>query len=152
MSHVEEYVEVNVPVRTAYNQWTQFDAFPAFMEGVERVEQHTDTLTHWVTNVNGVHREFDAQITDQHPDRRVAWMTVDGEPRQAGMVTFQPIDASTTKVVLHMTWIPEGAAETVADKLGIVKRQVAGDLKRFKVFIESRGTETGAWRGEVRQG
>ncbi|MFZ3474840.1 SRPBCC family protein [Streptomyces sp. 4.24] len=149
MSHVEEYVEVNVPVRTAYNQWTQFEDFPVFMEGVERIVQRTDTLTHWVTNVNGVQREFDAQITEQLPDRRVAWMTVDGEARQAGLVTFQPIDATTTKVVLHMNWVPEGLAEAAADKLGFVKRQVAGDLQRFKLFIEERGTETGAWRGEV---
>ncbi|MFJ6483645.1 MULTISPECIES: SRPBCC family protein [unclassified Streptomyces] len=145
MSHVEEYVEVNVPARTAYNQWTQFEEFPAFMEGVERIEQRTNTLTHWVTNVNGVRREFDAQITEQFPDRRVAWMTVGGEPRQAGLVTFEPIDATTTKIVLHMNWVPEGAA----DKLGFVKRRVAGDMKRFKLFIESRGAETGAWRGEV---
>lgn len=102
-----------------------------------------------MTNVNGVRREFDAQITEQYPDRRVAWMTVDGETRQAGLVTFQPIDATTTKVVLHMNWVPDGLAESAADKLGFVKRQVAGDLKRFKLFIESRGTATGAWRGEV---
>lgn len=149
MSHVEEHVEVDVPVRTAYNQWTQFEQFPAFMEGVERIEQRSDTLTHWVTNVNGVTREFDARITEQLPDERVAWMTVDGEPRQAGLVTFQPVDAGTTKVSLRMNWVPEGLAEGAADKLGFVRRQVAGDLKRFKAYIESRGVETGAWRGEV---
>lgn len=149
MSTVKEAVDVEVPVHTAYNQWTQFEEFPAFMEGVERIDQRTDTLTHWVTNVNGVQREFDAQITEQLPDRRVAWMTVDGETRQAGLVVFQPIDATTTKVVLHMNWVPEGLAESAADKLGFVKRQVAGDLKRFKMYIESRGVATGAWRGEV---
>lgn len=149
MSHVEENVEVNVPVRTAYNQWTQFEQFPVFMEGVERIVQRTDTLTHWVTNVNGVRREFDAQITEQLPDRRIAWITVDGEARQAGLVTFQPIDASTTNVVLHMNWVPDGPAEAAADKLGFVKRQVAGDLERFKLFIESRGVATGAWRGKI---
>lgn len=149
MSHVEEYVEVNVPIRTAYNQWTQFEDFPAFMEGVERIEQRSDTLTHWVTNVNGVEREFDARITEQLPDVRVAWMTVDGEPRQAGLVTFRPVDPTTTQIALHMNWAPEGLAENAADKLGFVKRQVAGDLKRFKAFIEARGAETGAWRGEV---
>ncbi|OKK22136.1 cyclase [Streptomyces sp. CB00455] len=149
MSHVEECVEVNVPVRTAYNQWTQFEEFPAFMEGVERIDQRSDTLTHWVTNVNGVEREFDARITDQVPDERVAWMTEDGQPRQAGLVTFQPVDATTTRIELHMNWIPDGLAENAADKLGFVKRQVAGDLRRFKTFIESRGVETGSWRGEV---
>ncbi|MER5774307.1 SRPBCC family protein [Streptomyces sp. NPDC002039] len=149
MAHVEEYVEVNVPVRTAYNQWTQFESFPAFMEGVDRVEQRGDTLTHWVTKVNGVEREFDARITEQVPDRRVAWTTVDGDTRQAGLVTFEAVDATTTQVSLHMNWIPEGLAENAADKLGLVKHRVSGDLKRFKVFIESRGAETGAWRGEV---
>ncbi|MER5733234.1 SRPBCC family protein [Streptomyces sp. NPDC002138] len=149
MSHVEEHVEVNVPLRTAYNQWTQFEEFPAFMEGVERVEQRGDTLTHWVTNVNGVEREFDARITEQLPDRRVAWMSVSGDARQAGLVTFQPVDATTTRIELHLNWAPDGIAENAADKLGFVKRQVSGDLKRFKMFIESRGVETGAWRGEV---
>ncbi|CAL9279010.1 MULTISPECIES: SRPBCC family protein [unclassified Streptomyces] len=149
MSQVEESVTVDVPVRTAYDQWTQFETFPQFMEGVERIEQRTDTLTHWTTNVNGVRRSFDARITEQRPDERVAWTTVDGEARQAGVVTFHRIDDTTTKVMLQMDFEPEGAAETVGDKLGFVKRQVRGDLERFKSFIESRGTETGAWRGEV---
>ncbi|MFD3547109.1 SRPBCC family protein [Streptomyces sp. NPDC058655] len=149
MSHVEEHVEVNVPLRTAYNQWTQFEQFPAFMEGVERVEQRGEALTHWVTKVNGVEREFDARITEQLPDRRIAWTTVDGEARQAGLVTFEPVDATTTRIDLHMNWLPEGLAENAADKLGLVQRRVAGDLKRFKLFMETRGAETGAWRGEV---
>ncbi|OEJ98426.1 SRPBCC family protein [Streptomyces thermolilacinus] len=149
MSQVEESVTVDVPVRTAYDQWTQFETFPQFMEGVERIEQRTDTLTHWTTNVNGVSRSFDARITEQIPDERVAWTTVDGEARQAGVVTFHRIDDSTTKVMLQMDFEPDGVAETVGDKLGFVKRQVRGDLERFKSFIESRGTETGAWRGEV---
>ncbi|MEU2180685.1 SRPBCC family protein [Streptomyces thermolilacinus] len=149
MSQVEESVTVDVPVRTAYDQWTQFETFPQFMEGVERIEQRTDTLTHWTTNVNGARRAFDARITEQIPDERVAWTTVDGEARQAGVVTFHRIDDSTTKVMLQMDFEPDGVAETVGDKLGFVKRQVRGDLERFKLFIESRGTETGAWRGEV---
>ncbi|MEE1753180.1 SRPBCC family protein [Streptomyces sp. SP18CS02] len=149
MSQVEESIEVTVPVRTAYNQWTQFETFPAFMEGVERIEQRTDTLTHWVTKVNGAEREFDARITEQIPDERVAWTTVAGEAEQAGVVTFHRIDDATTKVMLQMKFDPDGLAETVGDKLGFVKRQVSGDLKRFKTYIESRGTETGAWRGQV---
>jgi uncharacterized membrane protein len=149
MSQVEESIEVRVPVRTAYNQWTQFESFPEFMEGVERIEQRTDTLTHWVTQVNGAAREFDAEITQQIPDERVAWTTVGGEARQAGVVTFHRIDETTTKVMLQMDFEPDGFTETVGDKLGFVKRQVTGDLKRFKSFIESRGTETGAWRGQV---
>ncbi|GGV73011.1 SRPBCC family protein [Streptomyces griseoloalbus] len=149
MSQVEESIEVDVPVRTAYNQWTQFESFPEFMGGVERIEQRTDTLTHWVTKIGGVQREFDAEITEQVPDERVAWTTVNGEARQAGVVTFHRLRDTTTKVMLQMDFDPDGPAENVGDKLGFVKRQVSGDLKRFKEFIEQRGLETGAWRGEV---
>ncbi|MFJ8695281.1 SRPBCC family protein [Streptomyces roseolilacinus] len=149
MSQVEESITVNVPVRTAYDQWTQFETFPRFMEGVERIEQRTDTLTHWTTDVNGTKRSFDAEITEQIPDERVAWTTVGGDVKQAGVVTFHRIDDTTTKVMLQMDFDPDGFVETVGDKLGFVKRQVTGDLERFKSFIESRGTETGAWRGEV---
>ncbi|SFY48300.1 SRPBCC family protein [Streptomyces sp. F-1] len=149
MSQVEESIEVNVPVRAAYNQWTQFEEFPRFMGGVERVEQRTDTLTHWKTKIDGVEREFDAKITEQIPDERVAWTSIDGEAKQAGVVTFHRLDGNTTKVMLQLGYTPEGVTETVGDKLGFVKRQVSGDLKRFKEFIESRGTETGAWRGAV---
>jgi uncharacterized membrane protein len=119
------------------------------MDGVERVEQRTDTLTHWITRIDGVQREFDAEITEQIPDERVAWTTVAGEARQAGVATFHRIDDTTTKVMLQMDVEPEGLAEAVGDKLGFVNRQVKGDLKRFKQFIENRGVETGAWRGEV---
>ncbi|GAA0594789.1 SRPBCC family protein [Streptomyces crystallinus] len=149
MSQVEQSVEVDVPVRTVYDQWTQFESFPRFMDGVERIEQRTSTLTHWVTNVDGVKREFDAEITEQIPDERVAWTTVSGDVRQAGVVTFHRISDTTTKVMLQMEFDPEGLAETVGDKLGFVKRRVTGDLKRFKEFIEGRGSETGAWRGQV---
>ncbi|GAA3506336.1 SRPBCC family protein [Streptomyces prasinosporus] len=149
MSQVEESIEVDVPVRTAYNQWTQFESFPEFMDGVERIEQRTDTLTHWVTRVGGVEREFDAEITEQIPDERVAWTTVNGEAKQAGVVTFHRLRDTTTKVMLQMDFDPQGVAESVGDKLGFVKRQVNGDLKRFKEFIERRGQETGSWRGEV---
>ncbi|MEU2305481.1 SRPBCC family protein [Streptomyces misionensis] len=149
MSQVEESIEVNVPVRAAYNQWTQFEEFPRFMGGVERVEQRTDTLTHWKTKIDGVEREFDAEITEQIPDERVAWTSIDGEAEQAGVVTFHRLDDNTTKVMLQLGYTPKGVTETVGDKLGFVKRQVSGDLKRFKEFIESRGTETGAWRGAV---
>ncbi|GGT16501.1 SRPBCC family protein [Streptomyces chromofuscus] len=149
MSQVEESIKVDVPVRTAYNQWTQFESFPEFMGGVERIEQRTDTLTHWVTKVGGVRREFDAAITEQIPDERVAWTTIGGETEQAGVVTFHRIDDDTTKIMLQVDYDPEGLAENVGDKLGFVKRQVSGDLKRFKEFIEDRGAETGAWRGKV---
>lgn len=149
MSQVKESIEVNVPVRTAYDQWTQFESFPQFMDGVERIEQRTDTLTHWVTNIGGVEREFDAEITEQIPDHKVAWVTVGGESEQSGLVTFQPIDPSHTQVTLMMDFDPQGMAESIGDKLGFVDRQVKGDLKRFKHFIEDRGSATGEWRGQV---
>jgi uncharacterized membrane protein len=150
MSTVEKSIDVSVPVSTAYNQWTQFESFPQFMEGVDRIDQLSPTKTHWVTSIGGVHRQFDAEVTEQHPDERVAWTSVDG-PKQAGVVTFHRVDADTTRVMLQMDFEPEGLVETVGDKLGIVGRRAEGDLKRFKTFIESRGTEEGAWRGEVQR-
>ncbi|MFJ3582900.1 SRPBCC family protein [Streptomyces sp. NPDC090127] len=149
MSQVKGSIEVDVPVRTAYDQWTQFESFPEFMDGVERIEQRTDTLTHWVTKIGGVEREFDAEITEQVPDTKVAWVTVEGESEQSGLVTFQPIDPSHTKVTLRMDFDPEGMAENIGDKFGFVDRQVQSDLKRFKHFIEERGSATGGWRGQV---
>jgi uncharacterized membrane protein len=120
------------------------------MDGVERIEQRTPTLTHWNTSVNGVKREFDAEITEQIPDERVAWTTVRGEVKQAGVVTFHRLDDRHTKVMLQLDHDPQGIADTVGDKLGFVRRQAKGDLKRFKTFIESRGgVETGTWRGQV---
>jgi uncharacterized membrane protein len=148
MSTVEKSIDVEVPVRTAYDQWTQFASFPQFMEGVDRIDQVSDTRTHWVTSIGGVHREFDAEITEQHPDERVAWTSVDG-PKHAGVVTFHRLDEGRTRVMLQMDYEPEGVVENVGDKLGIVGHRAEGDLKRFKSFIENRGTETGAWRGDV---
>ncbi|RST08723.1 SRPBCC family protein [Streptomyces sp. WAC07149] len=149
MSQVKESIEVSVPVRTAYDQWTQFETFPQFMDGVERIEQRTETLTHWVTKIGGVQREFDAEITEQIPDTKVAWVSVGGDSEQSGLVTFEPIDPSHTQVTLMMDFDPEGMAENIGDKLGFVDRQVKGDLKRFKHFIEDRGAATGGWRGSV---
>ncbi|MFD3806915.1 SRPBCC family protein [Streptomyces sp. NPDC058611] len=149
MSQVEESIEVDVPVRTAYNQWTQFETFPRFMDGVEKITQVNATLTHWETRVAGVEREFDAEITEQIPDERVAWTTVGGEAKQAGVVTFHHLADNKTKVMLQLDYDPEGFTENVGDKLGFVKRRVTGDLKRFKEYIETRGAETGSWRGEV---
>jgi uncharacterized membrane protein len=148
MSTVEESIDVEVPVSLAYNQWTQFETFPSFMEGVDRVDQLTDTMTHWVTSIGGVGREFDATITEQHPDERVAWRSV-GEPVQAGVVTFHQVSPSSTRVMVQMDFEPEGLTEQAGDKLGFVKRRVKGDLERFKEFIEERGAATGAWRGDV---
>lgn len=148
MSAVTEAVDVAVPVRTAYNQWTQFEEFPKFMEGVQEIRQVTPGMTHWKLKVAGVEREFDARITEQRPDERVAWSSVGG-PRHAGVVTFHRLDDTHTRVTVQMEMEPEGVAETVGDAAGIVNRLVKGDVKRFKEFIESRGAETGAWRGDV---
>ncbi|WP_307827338.1 SRPBCC family protein [Planomonospora sp. ID82291] len=148
MSTIEQSIDVNVPIRTAYNQWTQFESFPEFMEGVESVKQLNDTRTAWIVEIAGVRREFEAEITEQHPDERVAWKSVD-RPHQAGVVTFHHLTPDTTRVTLQMEYDPEGFVETVGDWLQIVRIRVKGDLERFKAFIESRGAETGAWRGDV---
>jgi uncharacterized membrane protein len=141
-------VDVAVPVRTAYNQWTQFESFPRFMEGVVEVRQIDDTHTLWRTKIAGQEREFHATVTEQHPDERVAWAS-DSGPRHAGVVTFHRLDETTTRVTLQMDVDPEGFAENVADKVGVVKKRVKGDMERFKEFIEARGAEEGGWRGEV---
>jgi uncharacterized membrane protein len=151
VSTVEKTIDVDVPIRAAYNQWTQFEEFPQFMEGVERVEQLNDTMTHWVTRVAGVTREFDAQIVQQQPDRVVHWRAVKG-PRQEGEVLFEVIDPEHTRVKLHMEFDPEGLVEKAADALHLVARRAEADLERFKRFIEERGVETGAWRGKVDEG
>jgi uncharacterized membrane protein len=150
MGAVTESVDVAVPVTTAYNQWTQFEEFPRFMEGVTTVRQISDTVTHWETAIGGVKRQFDAQITEQLPDERVAWKSTEGV-RQAGVVTFHRLDETHSRVTAQMEFEPEGAAEQAADKLGMLSRRVKGDLKRFKEFIEQRRGETGAWRGEVKR-
>lgn len=149
MGTIIEHVDVAVPVRTAYNQWTQFEEFPKFMEGVEEVQQISDTMLHWKTEIAGVTREFDAKITEQIPDERVAWTALGGV-KQAGVITFHRLDDHRTRVTAQMDFDPTGVAEQAGDKLGIIDRRVKGDLKRFKKFIEGRGGhETGAWRGEV---
>jgi uncharacterized membrane protein len=148
MSSVTESVDVAVPVRTAYDQWTQFEDFPHFMEDVEEVQQVDDQMTHWRVKMAGVTREFDARITEQLPDERVAWSSTAG-PHQAGVVTFHRLDADHTRVTAQMEITPEGMAESVGDKAGMIKRRVKGDLDRFRAFIEDRGSATGSWRGEV---
>jgi uncharacterized membrane protein len=152
MATIEESVEVEVPVRTAYNQWTQFEEFPRFMEGVEEVRQLTDTKVHWVAEIAGQRREWDAEITEQIPDERVSWCSTDTEgATNSGVVTFHRLGDGKSKVMLQLEFEPEGVMEQAGDKLGMVKTRTKGDLKRFKKFIESRGRETGAWRGEVDQ-
>jgi uncharacterized membrane protein len=148
MSTVEKHIDVELPLSTVYNQWTQFEEFPEFMAGVERVTQLDDTHLHWVAEIAGTRREWDAEIVEQVPDERVAWRSLDGTGN-AGVVTFLPVGPETTRVTLELVFEPEGITEQVGDKLGFVSKQAEGDLKRFKEFVESRGRETGGWRGQV---
>ncbi|MCW2578328.1 MAG: Polyketide cyclase / dehydrase family protein [Modestobacter sp.] len=149
MANVEKSIDVDVPIRQAYDQWTQFESFPKFMNGVERITQLDDRHTHWVTKIGGVEREFDAEITEQHPDERVAWKSTTGDTSHAGVVTFHKISDNTTRVMVQLDWEPQGVVEKVGAAVGVDDRQISADVKRFKQFIESRGTETGAWRGDV---
>jgi len=148
MGAAEESIEVNVPVHTAYNQWTQFESFPQFMSGVEEVRQLDDKHLHWKVKVAGVSREYDAEITEQTPDKVIAWQAV-GDTDNAGTVRFEEIDNVTTRVSASIGYQTEGATEKVGDALNVPERQLKNDLAKFKEFIESRGTETGAWREEI---
>ncbi|MFJ7243009.1 SRPBCC family protein [Kitasatospora sp. NPDC098652] len=152
MSMVQESVEVDVPLHTAYNQWTQFEDFPRFMEGVEEVTQIDERHNRWKTSVAGVTREFETEIVDQLPDEKIAWRTVGGEVQQMGVVTFERLDDQHTTVRLAMDFEPEGIAEKAADVMGMVDRRVKGDLRRFKSFIEDQGTASGGWRGRITPG
>lgn len=150
MSRITEAVEVAVPVRTAYDQWTQFETFPSFMKGVKSVRQLDETTLEWVADVGGQEKRWNAKITEQEPDQRIAWTSTQGA-HNAGVVTFHRIDDGVSRVTLQLDVDPEGPVENVGDALGLVKSQVKGDLERFKTFIEARGRETGAWRGKVEQ-
>jgi uncharacterized membrane protein len=147
---IEQSIDVEVPVRTAYDQWTQFEEFPRFMEGVEQVTQLDDRRLHWVAEIAGKRKEWDAEITEQTPDQRVAWTSTNGA-RNGGVVTFHRLDDRKTRIMVQMDVEPEGVVEEVGTALGVAERRVKGDMKRFKEFIESRGQETGAWRGEIKQ-
>ena len=151
MATVQESITVDVPVRQAYNQWTQFEDFPNFMSGVDAVRQLDDTTVHFETSIAGVKREYDAQITVQEPDQRVTWESLN-EPRNAGTVWFESLGANETKVNVELTWEPESAMEKLGAATGLDSRQVASDLRKFKKFIEERDTETGAWRESVSGG
>ena len=150
MTQVEQSIEVNVPVDTAYNQWTQFEEFPRFMEGVERVKQIDDTHLQWEAEVAGKREEGQAEITEQIPDERVAWAAREGKGN-SGVVTFHRLAPDRTKVMVQLDWPAEGVVEKVGSAVGADDRRVKGDLERFKELIESHGRETGAWRGEVEQ-
>lgn len=152
MSMVQQSIAVDVPLTTAYDQWTQFEDFPRFMEGVEAVTQLDDRHNHWTTKVAGVTREFDTEIVDQLPDQRIAWRTVGGEVQQMGVVTFERLEDRRTEVSLAIDFEPDGVGERAADALGMIDRRVKGDLERFKSFIEDRGVAEGGWRGRITPG
>ena len=151
MAQIEKSIEVNVPVRTAYNQWTQFEQFPQFMEGVEEVRQLDDKRLNWRASIAGKTEEWQAEIVEQTPDKVVAWRSTTGA-ENGGRVSFASAGADATRITLRLDYDPEGMVESVGDKLGFVSRRVEGDLERFKEFIEGRGSETGAWRGEIHGG
>jgi uncharacterized membrane protein len=150
VANIERSIDVNVPVRTAYNQWTQFEDFPNFMEGVQEIHQLDDVNLLWRVKIGGTEREYKARITEQIPDERIAW-AAEGETDNAGVVTFHRLDDNTTRVMLQLEYSTTDVVEKAGSAVGVVDRRVKGDLERFKEFIEERGSETGAWRGAVEQ-
>jgi uncharacterized membrane protein len=151
MQTIEKSIEVNAPVGKVYNQWTQFETFPEFLEGVRQVKQLDDKTLHWVAEIGGKKKEWDAEIVDQIPDERIAWKSITGTPN-SGVVHFHPKSDDRTLLTLKLNYEPESALEIAADAMGLVSGRVESDLERFRKFIEHRPTETGAWRGEVRRG
>jgi len=149
MGDVSTSVDVHVPLRTAYNQWTQFESFPQFMSGVVAVRQLDDRHTHWVTEIAGARREFRAEIVEQLPDERIAWRSIDGDVRHSGAVSFRLLGRGATRVVVDLTWEPDGLVEKTGGVVGADRLQITADLERFRRFIEERGTETGRWRGRI---
>lgn len=148
MAKIQKTIEVDCPVSTVYNQWTQFEEFPRFMEGVKAVRQLDDRRLHWHAEIAGRDEQWEAAIQLQEPDRCVAWESIAGA-RNAGRVDFEPIDGGHTRVNLTLEYEPQGATEKLGDLMGVMSRRVKGDLERFKEFVEQRGRETGAWRGSV---
>ena len=148
MERIEKSIEVAAPVRAVYNQWTQFEEFPRFMAGVKEVRQLDDTHVHWHAEVWGKDKEWDAEITEQEPDKRISWKSVSGA-QNAGTVRFVPAEGGHTQVRLAMAYEPEGVLENIGDAAGVLSARVANTLKQFKDFIEKRGRETGGWRHEV---
>ena len=151
METIKATIDVNVPVSTAYNQWTQFTEFPKFMDGIESVTQLDDTHLRWAANVNGARRDWDAEIVEQVPDRKVAWRATSGNGPN-GIVNFEVLGPESTLVTVEMSYEPDGLMEQLGAKVGLDSRQVASDLKQFKQLVETMGAETGAWRGEVHAG
>lgn len=149
MTEVVETIDVDVPVEVAYNQWTQFESFPQFLDFVESITQIDDTHTRWTVNIHGAEREFDAVITEQHPDERVAWNSTGGDENHAGVVTFHKISDSTTRVAVQIDWKPKGLLEKTGALVGVDNRAIKKDLENFKTFIEEPANQGGGWRGNV---
>jgi uncharacterized membrane protein len=149
MTQIIETIDVDVPVSTSYNQWTQFESFPHFLSEVESITQTDDTHSHWKVNVGGAEREFDTVITEQHPDERVAWTSTGGDTEHAGVVTFHKLSDESSRVTVQIDWEPEGLLEKVGSLVGAGKHAVKKDLENFKEFIEKQGSASGAWRGDV---
>jgi uncharacterized membrane protein len=149
MSRIEKSIDINVPARIAYDQWTQFEEFPSFMEGVESVTQVDDSHLHWRANIGGTVEEWDAEITEQIPDKRIAWRSTTSTAPNAGVVTFHRLDDDRARVMLQLDYEPQTITESVGDMLGLLAHRVSGDLERFKQFIEQRREPTGAWRGAI---
>lgn len=149
MERIEKTIEVDRPVRTVYNQWTQFEEFPRFMDGVKEVKQLDDTHVHWHAEIWGKDKEWDAEITEQVPDEKIGWKSISGDAPNAGVVRFEPLGADRTLVRLVMAYEPQGATEQAGDALGLLSARVQKSVKNFKEYIESRGVEDGAWRGTV---
>jgi uncharacterized membrane protein len=151
MGEVKESIDVNVPVSTAYNQWTQFEDFPKFMDNIESVTQLDDTHLRWIAEIRGKRDEWKAEITHQEPDKVIAWRALEGK-ENSGRVEFEPLEGNRTRIDVTLMWEPEGLVEAAADKIGVSDRATKVDLEHFKELIEGRGAETGAWRGEVVEG
>src|SRR5688572_2885100 len=151
MSTIEKSIVINHPISTVYNQWTQFESFPQFMEGVEEVRQLDDKRVYWRAEIAGVEREWEAEIRQQIPDRSIGWRSTSG-PKVTGVVTFEPVGPDQTRITLRMEYEPIGVLDRLGDFIGEIDRRIGGDLERFKAFIEDRGRETGQWRGEIRAG
>ncbi len=147
-SMMEDSIEINLPISTVYNQWTQFEDFPRFMKGVCEVRQIDDTHLHWRAKIGGKETQWDAEITEQVPETRIAWRSTSGAKNE-GVVKFYKISDSITRIVLQMDYGPKGIIEEIGDAFGLVKMRTSGDLKRFKEFLENGGKETGEWRGSV---
>jgi uncharacterized membrane protein len=152
MERIEKSIDVRCPVRTVYNQWTQFEEFPKFMSGVKEVRQIDDTHQHWHAEIWGKDKEWDAELVEQVPDRKISWRSTTPETPNGGTVRFEPVGSDMTRVALTMEYEPKGAVENIGDALGALNRRIETTMKQFKEFIENRGGETGAWRGEVRGG